>query len=404
MLPLFSYPMYRLGCLLMNRFIDNCTKWLKRLYKVFFRDLLRGLDISGCKRELKGIHNRRVKRINRCLLILLTVAIVSACTSSTPDQSQSRNSQTASTDCRLVKHEMGETEICGQPQRVVSLSPYLLDYLLALGVQPIAHSDDRWDPSIGEVYDNPAEQILYLGQWVETKPISLGDPDAPSLEALVNVQPDLILGEEYQNGNYALMTQIAPTLLFNQSGADEKNAWQHNINEIAIALDREAEAEVLLTRHSQRVVMVQEQLASVVAAHPRVLVLAADLQNNRFYQAGGYSTAARLLQTIGFEIVSSENSSILPGSTQLNPQISIEILPQIEADLICVLAWSKEHNEPQKISKQQWVSNPILNQVSAFKEGKIFFVDEYLWGGNTRGPLTDCLILEALPELLLSMD
>lgn len=36
-----------------------------------------------------------------------------------------------------------------------------------------------------------------------------------------------------------------------------------------------------------------------------------------------------------------------------------------------------------------------------FQQGRVFFVDFYLWGSVTRGPLTDRLILEALPDLLL---
>ncbi|MEM1369539.1 MAG: iron-siderophore ABC transporter substrate-binding protein [Cyanobacteria bacterium P01_H01_bin.15] len=337
-------------------------------------------------------------------MLLLTVAVVSACTSATTNQSQPSNYQTASTDCRLVQHEMGETEICGQLQRIASLSPFILDCMLALGVQPIAHSDAAWNPSI-EVYDNPAEQIPYLGQWVKSKPIPLGKNDSPSLEALANTQPDLILGAEYHKGEYSLMTQIAPTLLFNRRREDGKISWQNNIKEIALALDREAQAEELLTRHSQMVAAVREQLASVVATHPRMLVLHFNLPDNRIHSQE-YSTAARLFQKVGFEIVSSENSSGLPevNPSGGNPPISIEILPQIEADLIFVLVWADEDDKPQEISKQQWASNPVLQQVPAFKEGKIFFVDSYLWSSATRGPLTDELILEALPEMLLSIE
>ena len=361
--------------------------------------------MSDYKRGLRGEYKRRSKWINQCLFLLFTIASISACNSTPTNQTQSSNFQTASTDCRLIQHEMGETEVCGQPQRVVSLTPYLLDNMLALDVQPIAHSDEAWNPSIGKVYDDPTEQIPYLGQWVKTKPISIGNSESPSLEALAAAQPDLLLAEEYQKGKYTLMTQIAPTLIFNNKRADGKIDWQHNIKEIALALDRETQAEELLTRHSQRVAALREQLAPVVAAHPSVLVFYASLQDDRITSGEG-STAARLLQSIGFEIVSSENSSVLPEVNlfENNQPISIELLPQIEADLICVLVrMKKEDDKSQEILKQQWATQSVLKQMPAFKEGKIFFVDSYLWGGATRGPLTDNLILEALPDLLLSM-
>ena len=93
----------------------------------------------------------------------------------------------SSESCRLVQHEMGETEVCGQPQKVAALSPHILESMLALGVQPVAYAEAQ-NVNI-QTYDSPASQIPYLGQWVTTKPIGLGDRKSPSLESLTLVQP-----------------------------------------------------------------------------------------------------------------------------------------------------------------------------------------------------------------------
>ncbi|MEM8613435.1 MAG: iron-siderophore ABC transporter substrate-binding protein, partial [Cyanobacteria bacterium P01_H01_bin.105] len=103
----------------------------------------------------------------------------------------------------------------------------------------------------------------------------------------------------------------------------------------------------------------------------------------------------------GFEIVSSEASSLISGS---NPQISIEMLPQIESDLIFVMAWGDNNMfDPQKETQQRWDDTPLLNQMSASKDGRVFFVNYYLWGSHTRGPITDQLMLEQLPQMLLPL-
>jgi iron complex transport system substrate-binding protein len=313
-----------------------------------------------------------------------------------------RPSPVNSESCRLIQHEMGETEVCGQPQKVVALSPHMLDNMLALGVQPVAYAESR-DSKI-QTYNNPTEQIPYLGKWVTTKPIGLGSRESPSLERLTLLKPDLILGEKFASEDkYSLLTQIAPTLLFDDKLADGQHSWQKNINEIGKALSREDQAKELLINYSEKVIAVREQLASVVKAHPRMLVIESDSQSHNIFLAE-YNLAAKLLQEIGFEIVSSKNSSILPESKPFEDfsQISIELLPQIETDFICVLAWANEDYNPQRALKQVWEINPLLKQVPAFKEGHIFFVSYNLWGSLTRGPLTDQLILEALPDLLLN--
>ena len=84
-------------------------------------------------------------KLHRLLIIGICIAIlIVACDWAQPtlrdrtpnslnsDLATSNNSES----CRLVEHEMGETEVCGQPEKVVALSPHVLDSILALGVQP----------------------------------------------------------------------------------------------------------------------------------------------------------------------------------------------------------------------------------------------------------------------------
>lgn len=65
---------------------------------------------------------------------------------------------------------MGETEICGQPQKVVLLGPCCLEQVLALGVQP---AGDHIALHQGD-YDDPSEQIPDLGDRVTTHQCWLG--------------------------------------------------------------------------------------------------------------------------------------------------------------------------------------------------------------------------------------
>jgi ABC-type Fe3+-hydroxamate transport system substrate-binding protein len=67
---------------------------------------------------------------------------------------------------------------------------------LALGVQPAGFAQNV-NPRI-KIFDNLTEQIPYLGKWVTTKPMGLGTHNSPSLERLTQLQPDIILGADWQ--------------------------------------------------------------------------------------------------------------------------------------------------------------------------------------------------------------
>lgn len=336
----------------------------------------------------------RISQFRLFLLGLIVVVLITACSARSLPRSES---VTSLEDCRMVPHELGETKICGQPQRIAALSPHILDSILSLGAQPIAYAEASTLNL--KKFDRPKAQIPYLGNYVTTQPINLGNRDNPSLELLTQLKPDVILGEYWiSKGQYNLLSKIAPTLLFSDTEENGYQHWSHSIEGIASVLGREEQAKQLLARYPDQIAAVRKQLAPVVAAYPRVLVVHAN--NLAEFHWAKDSKAADLLRMIGFEIELPED---LPLKFGEEGQISVEVLPSIETDLIFVLAWSEDLYSPQEEIKQQWDENPLLRQMPVFRNGHVFFVDYQLWGSVTRGPITDQLILEKLPQLLLPL-
>ncbi|MEL6437951.1 MAG: ABC transporter substrate-binding protein [Cyanobacteria bacterium J06621_8] len=301
--------------------------------------------------------------------------------------------------CRLVEHQVGKTEVCGQPQNVAVISPYLLDTMLALGVQPAAFAQ-AVNPRI-QIFDNPTEQIPYVGKWVTSNPIGLGSRNTPSLERLTLLKPDLILGESWQGNQYDLMTQIAPTLMFSdQKNPDRVLSWEQNIVEVAQALGRAEKVEDLRAAHAAQIAQARAALQPVLQAYPRVFLMSSNVGLTQ-PKSGSDTSLLRLLQEIGFEIVPP------PGFTGSRVPLSLEVIPEIESDLMFVAGWdddlalNPEESTPEATVQGTWKSRPVLNTMPVFQLGRVFFVDYYLWGGVVRGPLSDQIILEALPDLLL---
>jgi iron complex transport system substrate-binding protein len=329
-------------------------------------------------------------------LVMVTVILITACQTGVPNSHNLKSGQVPSTDCRVVKHAGGKTTICGQPQKVVALEPKMLGMMLALDVQPSAYAEAYLLRQ--RQFDNPSRQIPHLGNFVTTQPINLGDRTNPSLETLTLLKPDLILGMKFQENQ--LLSAIAPTVLIDNT----QETWQDNIPIVAKALHREDKVQQLIASHKQQLAKVRTQLAPLVNTHPRVLNVICN-QSMDYMEIRYHGGIVRLLEEIGFQPVLLKDVERKPG---VRPQINLEILSQLDADIIVVQTWldhwngTSTYNVPLEALKQKWTKNPLLHNSRAWQEGRVYFVDYKLWGGFLSGPIADSLMLEQLPTLLLS--
>ena len=338
-----------------------------------------------------------MSQLRRLLILpICTVILIVACDHSANFSESPRATSTSSEFCRLVEHDAGETEICGQPQTIAALSPRVLDPLLALDMQPAAYAEaaysDRKILSLHK-FDDPSQQIPHLGQQITTQPINLGHRNTPSLETLVKVKPDLIVAETWQENE--LITKIAPTLLLNnQTGKED---WSRRLQILANAFDKEERAKQVIAQYEARLDQVRAQLAPVVSSYPSVLTLATN--DGRTFRVRSYgSDVAAILKEIGFEL---DSLNGLPQETA-ELEISIETLANLDPDIVVVMAWDNtDVYNPNPAIIRQWEETPLLQNMRAVKEGRIHFVNGQLWGGTRSGPIAYGLMLDQLPDLLL---
>ncbi|MGI0487248.1 iron-siderophore ABC transporter substrate-binding protein [Pantanalinema rosaneae CENA516] len=306
-------------------------------------------------------------------------------------------------NCRTIAHAMGETQVCGQPQRIVVLGPYLLEPLLALGIQPIAFGDHIAFHQ-GD-YTKPAEQIPYLGQWVSQPLVNVGIAYTPSIEAILKAQPDLILGIDGNNARqYQTLTGIAPTLMLKWTEPEK------NLQVIAQAVNRSKQAEQLLTQTRQQIATARQAFAPLVETAPRLLLLSSTELREIYLGVNTHGMCSSLLKELGFQLV------VPPGvqpsqQTTLIP-ITLEALPQLNhANLIVLLGNNfKGMNhlsgtdmfEKHQLSqlKQAWAKNAIAQTLNASKRDQVYFIPAYLCLG-LPGPIGTNLYLNELQQQLL---
>ncbi|MEM9274140.1 MAG: iron-siderophore ABC transporter substrate-binding protein [Cyanobacteria bacterium P01_F01_bin.143] len=331
------------------------------------------------------------------VLSVFVVGTIASCRSSTSNPEISTSDKT---ECRTIEHEAGETEVCSQPQRIVVLGPYVLEPLLALEVQPLAYGDHVAFHQ-GD-YDNPQEQIPYLGSTITQPLANVGIAYEPSIEAIAKIQPDLIIGLDDNAKQYDTLSQIAPTILLNWSEPE------NNLKAIAKAVNLTEKANQLLAETEQRIVEARVTLAPLVAKNPKLLLLSSSQLQQINLGNFNHGACSSLIEELGFQLVSSpqfDNSNL----NRIVP-ISIEMLPQFnEADLIVMLGHSLdqqeevnnfESNQLSKI-KQAWQSNAIAQSLDASKAGKVYFIPSYLCLG-LPGTIGTEIYLKELEDQLLS--
>lgn len=343
--------------------------------------------------------SRISRRLKLWLVAMFMTLAIAACSGKVIQHPISKQLSPAIA-CQMISHELGSTKVCGQPQKIVAIGTSVLELLLSLDIQPSGFGD-RVLFHLGD-YNHPSTQIPYLGKLVTSQPINVGLDYKPSLEALLKIKPDLILGTEVNRNQYEMLSKIAPTLLF--KSLDTKT----NLRVIAKAIGNPQKAEQIIAENNQRLSNAHKLFSPFIAIHPRALMLTPDnhLIQNQLVTSGN-SLCGSLVADLGFKLV-----DIPATNTKIPPLISIEMLPQLNnADLIILLGYnfgkSNQLNEPNKFQesqinhlKQQWEKNAIAQSMQASKDGQVYFLPAYLCLG-LPGPIGTELYLKELQKQLL---
>jgi iron complex transport system substrate-binding protein len=138
---------------------------------------------------------------------------------------------------RVVPTALGEVSVPAAPRRIVTIDNYVLGNLLALGVTPV-----------GSTAHAAGDFLPYLRpQPTGVEPLGLNNE--PSLEKIVRLKPDLIIGTKTTHERLLpQLREIAPTVLFDRRDI----AWRENFVLNGETVGRRAEAEALLTVYRRR--------------------------------------------------------------------------------------------------------------------------------------------------------
>ncbi|NDJ19833.1 iron-siderophore ABC transporter substrate-binding protein [Myxacorys almedinensis] len=286
------------------------------------------------------------------LLAILASTLLWACSRNVDNNSTSLNHPTE--DCRVVQHQMGETCIPRNPQRVATLWMSTFSSALALGIKPIANIWIPGQPLPGYLRDK-TDEVEFVG--------SLGEPN---LEKILRLKPDLILSNSRMQNMYDQLTYIAPTVVLEYY---DPPPWQKHLKDVAKVLDKEQESSQLIKDYWRKVEQVKQAMNDC-CRNIQVSVV-------RFYPGhglslyGNESPVGKVIRDIGLKRPPSQD-----GDFEGLGNLSLEQLPEIDGDVLFLVALKGESTQKTLETLQR---HPLWQNLKAVQQHRVYFVDFSHW-------------------------
>lgn len=322
-----------------------------------------------------------MKRTIHLTTILLLLALLTACTAPiaipAPETTTVDPAPTDGVFPVTIEHKHGSTTIESQPERIVAVGLVEQDALLALGIVPVGTTE--WFGGYpGSIWPWAQDELEALGG---DAPAPVGGADGINFEAIAALNPDLILAiySGVTEEEYALLTQIAPTVAQPSDYVDYGVSWQELTVTVGRAVGQEAQAQALVDDLEARFVQIQEEHPAFVGA---TSVVATPYEG--IYLYGPEDARGRLLTSLGFELPD-ELAEIAGNSFGGN--LSLERADLLDLDVIIWLADPAQAGE---------VGGPVYQSLPVHTEGR----EVFLSNSEPLGGATSFITILSLPYLL----
>ncbi|NJM19451.1 MAG: iron-siderophore ABC transporter substrate-binding protein [Richelia sp. RM2_1_2] len=319
------------------------------------------------------------KLIKLFLLTIITFTIVTGCNNYSPQKSQTSKTNSVTSECRVVKHDLGQACIPLSPQRIIALDENMMEILLALDLKVVAAPEPPLTGSKRQKFTNKAKDIATLGKVAQ-----------PNLEKIVQLKPDLILGFSFGvEQNYKSLSNIAPTVAIDYVQA----GWKDALVRIGEITGKSKQVQQLLDEYRQRIEVLRKKLNN--KDNLKTVTV------SRFYAPGGipefrnkFSFPVSVISEVGLSIPEKQ-SQINTTSDYPYVSVSLERIDLFDADILfAALDYKAEENF------QKYQNSALWQKLNVVQNNQVYTVDSSYWiFGNI---LSANAILDDLEKYLLN--
>lgn len=260
-------------------------------------------------------------------------------------------------DARAYQHSLGSVNIESVPERVVVLGYGSLDYIHALGIDPVGLPKSLLPE--------------WLNQYENNSYKNTGSSKEVNYETLFSLKPDLIIAEGRLAEIYPDLADIAPTYIFR---VDTKDYWQstkRHWTTLATIFNKQNKAIQLITQVEERI----KQLQAKVKNNPlRTLAIANN--GSRLAMFNENSRFSFVYNEASF--AKSTSQTVKSSPTNHGNLISFEYIADAQPEALLIL--DREHAIGRSSGKAKSLfNNDLVNSTPAAKNDRIVFVDPATW-------------------------
>lgn len=287
-----------------------------------------------------------MRKVVLVMMATVLAVILAAC----GDQNDDKK---AGAETLVVKHELGETTVVKQPEKVVVFDFGTLDTLDKLGVKVTAV---------------PQGNIpTYLSKYESDDYINVGSLKEPDFEKLAEIDPDLIIISSRQADLYEQFTELADTIYLGVDDMNYLESFESNVKTIGEIFGKESEVEAELAEVTEAIETLQTK---VKAANKKGLII---LANDDKISAYGPSSRFGIIHDV-FGVIPADDG--IEVSTH-GANVTFEYVVEKDPDILYVVDRSAAvgGESPAK----QIVENKLVEGMRVYQNGDIVYLDPDYW-------------------------
>lgn len=306
------------------------------------------------------------------LLAACSLTLLGACGTNNDSTDSSGSANTSSEIATTFTDAMGnEVTVPENPQRVIG--SYLEDYLVALGITPVA----QW--TVG----NDSDQAYLQDKLADVPRINYDLP----YEDVLSFEPDLLLMDSssmVEGDKYEQYSKIAPTYVVTNG---EDVTWRERLTDIARVLHKEEQAAQVEADYDDLVAATKEAYADQIKGKSIAVLWV--VNNSVFMVSETKSSGQLLYHELGFEVPTLV-SEISESATADWSAVSLEKLAELDADYLILVNSDKGAD---------FFSEQVWQNLDAVKNNHLWeFGPESSWLYN--GPIAYTKMIEDIQSKL----
>lgn len=310
------------------------------------------------------------KKILKTLVVAcMTAMMFVGCTSNNSANEEKTNENTVTvTDVR------GEVKIPANPQRIVDLSGNS-DILSILGYKVIGTANsDAYDytkfPSYLEETLSGAEILGYSMQ------------DTIDVEAVMNLNPDLIVISTVQEKMYDSLSKIAPTVMIQLEALN----WKDDVRALGKVFGKEEAANEWIANYEAKAKEAGDKIKAKYGENTTYLSFLAS--GGQFFVFDGAGFGDVLYNDMGLA-----KPAGMPEQTDISlPVVTYEGLAAIQSDYIFAIATDEDLAQLQ--------ANNIWNNLPAVKNGKVVILESSPYFNQGYSPIGREILVSEIGDML----